>query len=92
MFHWKCYISWFIRKKKRLDDDGDNDDDDDDDDDDDGDGDDAAADDDDFDAHMIKRLKIALALYIIGLGEIGPEDPNFKIKTWALGFWWEIEF
>ena len=21
-----------------------------------------------------------------GLGEIGPEDPNFKIKTWALGF------
>ena len=22
----------------------------------------------------------------LGLGEIGPEDPNFKIKTWALGF------
>ena len=24
--------------------------------------------------------------YTLGLGEIGPEDPNFKIKTWALGF------
>ena len=22
----------------------------------------------------------------IGLGEIGPEDPNFKIKTCTLGF------
>ena len=22
----------------------------------------------------------------LGLGEIGPEDPNFKIKTWPLGF------
>ena len=22
----------------------------------------------------------------VGLGEIGPEDRNFKIKTWALGF------
>ena len=28
----------------------------------------------------------------LGLGEIGPEDPNFKIKTCTLGFWWEIEF
>ena len=25
-------------------------------------------------------------LWTLGLGEIGPEDPNFKIKTWALGF------
>ena len=24
--------------------------------------------------------------WVVGLGEIGPEDPNFKIKTWALGF------
>ena len=23
---------------------------------------------------------------LVGLGEIGPEDPNFKIKTWPLGF------
>ena len=22
----------------------------------------------------------------LGLGEIGLKDPNFKIKTWALGF------
>ena len=22
----------------------------------------------------------------LGLGEIGPKDPNFKIETWALGF------
>ena len=28
----------------------------------------------------------------VGLGEIGPEDPNFKIKTCTLGFWCEIEF
>ena len=26
------------------------------------------------------------AHWALGLGEIGPEDPNFKIKTWALGF------
>ena len=24
--------------------------------------------------------------WTLGLGEIGPEDPNFLIKTWALGF------
>ena len=28
----------------------------------------------------------------LGLGEIGPEDPNFKIKTCILGFWREIKF
>ena len=26
------------------------------------------------------------AEYPVGLGEIGLKDPNFKIKTWALGF------
>ena len=28
----------------------------------------------------------------LGLGEIGPEEPNFKIKTGALGFQEEIGF
>ena len=29
---------------------------------------------------------IAKEACVLGLGEIGPKDPNFKIKTWALGF------
>ena len=28
------------------------------------------------------------ARYTLGLGEIGPKDPNFKIKICLLGFWW----
>ena len=32
-------------------------------------------------------LKVGLSgSCALGLGEIGPQDPNFKIKTWALGF------
>ena len=57
-----------------MDDDDDVDGDDDDGADDDNDGDDAAADDDDFDAHMIKRLKIALALYIMIYLEFSPHE------------------
>ena len=54
----------------------------DDDDDVDGDDDDAAADDDDdYDAHMIKRLKIALALYIMIYLELGKGLVPMKLST-----------
>ena len=68
-----------------MDDDDDVDGDDDDGADDDNDGDDAAAaaddDDDDFDAHMIKRLKIALALYIMIYLELGKGLVPMKLST-----------
>ena len=34
-------------------------------------------------SHRVLQGKLT---WILGLGEIDPEDPNFKIKTWALGF------
>ena len=37
-------------------------------------------------------LWLLLRGFTVGLGEIGHEDRNFKIKTCTLGFWWEIEF
>ena len=40
---------------------------------------------------IVKRMNI-WGKFVLGLGEIGPEDPNFKIKTCAVGFEWEIEF
>ena len=48
----------------------------------DGDDDDAAADDDDdYDAHMIKRLKIALALYLMIYLELGKGLVPMKLST-----------
>ena len=66
-----------------MDDDDDVDGDDDDGADDDNDGDDAAAadDDDGYNAHMIKRLKIALALYIMIYLELGKGLVPMKLST-----------
>ena len=43
---------------------------------------------DSFVQQTVQKLKFQKGTFpwTLGLGEICAEDPNFKIKTWALGF------